>query len=172
MTLDELLDEYRLAQSYCTALVDALTADQIRWRPHERSSAIGWHLGHQAAVAHYLARNLTAAEPSIDPLLDRLFDSATPETARGELPALDRLLAYRDEAATRVETTVTRIAAGEIGAPDQLPMIAAVMMRAVVNHEYQHGLWIREVRDTLTEIPAPEPRSSRLIVVDGYHVLG
>jgi DinB superfamily len=172
LTVDELLDEYRFARRYCSALVEALTADQLYWRPHEHSSAIAWHLGHQAAVAHYLVRNLTAAEPPIDGDLDRLFDSATPEPARGDLPDIDRLRTYRDEAAARVETTMTRIADGELGAPAQLPMIAAVVLRAVVNHEYQHGQWIREVRDTFTDVPAPPPESARLVVVDGYHVLG
>jgi AcrR family transcriptional regulator len=172
VTLHDLLDEYRSARRYGAALVDALTTEQIRWRPHEHSSAIGWHLGHQAAVAHYLVRNLTAAEPSVDPTLDRLFDSATPEPERGELPAVDELEAYRDEVAARVEATITRIDGGEIGAPSQLPVIARVVMRAVVNHEYQHDRWIREVRDTLTDVPAPEPDSVRLVVIDGYHVLG
>jgi hypothetical protein len=170
-TLEELVEEYRSARRHCTAMVEALDGDQIAWRPQEDSSAIGWHLGHQAAVAHYMMRNLTAAEPPIDAALDRLFDSATAERERGDLPGLDRLLEYRDEAAARVVATVERIMAADVGAPRQLSIVAAVMLRAIVNHEYQHGQWIREVRDTLTDVPCPEPRSQRLVVVDGYHVL-
>ena len=40
-----------------------LTTEEVRWRPDETSSAIGWHLGHQAHVAHFMVRNLTAAFP-------------------------------------------------------------------------------------------------------------
>ena len=170
-SLDELIEEYRLARRWCAALVEGLDPEQIAGRPHEESSAIGWHLGHQAAVAHYMMRNLTAAEPPIDAGLDRLFDSATPERARGELPELERLHAYREEAAVRVEATVGRIRAGDVGAPHQLALVAAGMMRAIVNHEYQHGQWIREVRDSLTDAPCPRPASTRLVVLDGYHVL-
>jgi hypothetical protein len=93
LELERLMGEYRRAQAFSIALIDGLDEEQIAWRPHPDSSAIGWHLGHQAAVNHYLVRNLTAAEPTFDADLDRLFDSATPEPGRGELPQLERILA-------------------------------------------------------------------------------
>ena len=163
--------ELALARAHSEALIEGLDPDQVMWRPHPDSSAIGWHLGHQAAVAHYLMRNLTAAEPSLDPTLDRLFDSANPERGRGELPPLDELLAYRAASARAVDTTVAKIERGEVGAPDQLSLIAGGMVRAMINHEYQHATWIAEVRATLTDAAAPEPRSTHLILVDGYQVL-
>jgi hypothetical protein len=61
----------------------------VTWPPKENSSAIGWHLGHQAHVAHFMIRNLTAAEPSPDPELDALMDSAQPERFRGALPTIE-----------------------------------------------------------------------------------
>jgi hypothetical protein len=73
----ELLTEYDRARDYTSQLWVDLPEDEIRWRPHENSSAIGWHLGHQAHVAHFLIRNLTAAEPSPDPALDSLMDAPT-----------------------------------------------------------------------------------------------
>ncbi|WUD77084.1 DinB family protein [Streptomyces sp. NBC_00510] len=62
--LTELLRQYDRARAYTDSLWQDLTADEVTWRPHEDSSAIGWHLGHQAHVAHFMVRNLTAAEPS------------------------------------------------------------------------------------------------------------
>lgn len=70
--LQELLREYDRARAYTDELWKDLTPDEVTWRPHESSSAIGWHLGHQAHVAHFMIRNLTAAEPSPDPESDRL----------------------------------------------------------------------------------------------------
>jgi len=77
--LQALLYEYDRARTYTDELWKDLTPDEVTWRPHENSSAIGWHLGHQAHVAHFMIRNLTAAEPSPDPELDALMDSAQPE---------------------------------------------------------------------------------------------
>ncbi len=62
--LDGLLREYDRARAYTDQLWKDLTPDEVTWRPDENSSAIGWHLGHQAHVAHFMIRNLTAAEPS------------------------------------------------------------------------------------------------------------
>ena len=166
-----LLDEFDAARAYSESLVAPLDPDQVAWRPHEQSSAIGWHLGHQAAVAHYLVRNLTAAEPSLDPELDRLFDSATSEPGRGELPSLDATLDYRARTAEFVERAISRIVDGDVGAPEQLRLVADGLMRAVIHHEYQHATWIREVRDTFTDVPAPTPGSERLGLIEGYYVL-
>ena len=150
-----------------------LTDEEIRWRPHEESSAIGWHLGHQAAVAHYMVRNLTAAEPSPDPGLDGLMDSATPERDRGDLPEARRVRAYRAAVAERLRFRIGVIASGEVGAPAQLALIAHGLLIAVINHEYQHDQWIGEVRsqDLAKELP-PRPTSPLLSTVDGYLMIG
>ncbi len=172
LTIEELLREYRTALDYTDRLWLDLTDDEVRWRPHERSSAIGWHLGHQAAVAHYLMRNLTAAEPPVDAELDALMDSATPEPARGDLPDLDRLRRYRVEIAERMVAGMEAIDRGDVGAPAQLRPIAEGVLRAVINHEYQHDQWIGEVRTRdLGHALPPRPTSDRLTTLDGYLVL-
>ena len=94
-SIAELLVEHDRAVAYTDELWADLTQDEVHWRPSPNSSAIGWHLGHQAAVSHYMVRNLTAAEPPIDDALDRLMDSATSEPDRGDLPDLARLRGYR-----------------------------------------------------------------------------
>ena len=71
-----LLREYDRARAYTDELWKDLSPDEVIWRPSENSSAIGWHLGHQAHVAHFMIRNLIAAEPSPAPELDALMDSA------------------------------------------------------------------------------------------------
>lgn len=169
--LHAVLDEYHAARAYSLALVEALTPVDISWRPDENSSAIAWHLGHQAAVNHYMMRNLTAAEPSINATFDALFDSATPERARGALPALAWILDYRHAIGARTAETVDRIADGGVGAPAQLALVARGVLTAVVNHEYQHAKWIDEVRSTLTGVVSPTPTSDALRLVDGYYVL-
>ncbi|HEX3258844.1 MAG TPA: DinB family protein, partial [Pseudonocardia sp.] len=110
--IGELLREYDRARAYTDGLWRDLTPDELTWRPHENSSAIGWHLGHQAHVAHFMIRNLTAAEPSPDPELDALMDSARPEKFRGALPTVRRLTAFRDTVAGRVHARIGDIAAG------------------------------------------------------------
>ncbi len=171
-TLSELIVEYDRALAYTTELTDDLTEDEVRWRPDEHSSAIGWHLGHQPAVAHYLVRNLTAAEPPIDDELDRLMDSATPEAKRGVLPERTRLHDYRQEVAERVRFRIGVIDDGAVGAPAQLRVIGATLLVAVINHEYQHDRWIGEVRrDTYGKDLPPEPLSDRLTNLDGYSVI-
>lgn len=167
-----LLAEFDRATGYTDTLWRDLTEQEVHWRPHEDSSAIGWHLGHQAAVAHYMVRNLTAAEPPIDPELDRLMDSATPERERGLLPDLSRLRGYRATAAERLHVRMGDIARGDVGAPAQLAVIATGLLVAVINHEYQHSQWIGEVRsrDLGHGLP-PRPTSDRLTEIDGYLVV-
>ncbi len=171
-SLTDLLAEYDRALANTDALTGDLTADEIAWRPNEHSSAIGWHLGHQPAVAHYMIRNLTAAEPRLDPELEALMDSATPETQRGDLPHLDRLQAFRTTVADRVRFRIRAIDGGDVGAPAQLRIIATTLLVAVINHEYQHSTWIAEVRsDDLGHALPPAPTSDLLTTVDGYPVI-
>jgi len=172
-SLADLLAEYDRSIAYTDSLWKDLTADQVTWRADENASAIGWHLGHQGAVAHFMVRNLTAAEPSPDPELDSLMDSATPERQRGDLPELDRIGDYRTAIAERVHFHIGNIDAGNVGAPTQLRVIANTLMTAVINHEYQHSKWIGEVRSEVhgKDLP-PTPVSEHLTELDGYVVLG
>src|SRR5690242_15898402 len=133
-----LLHEYDRARTYTDELWKDLSPDEVTWRPSENSSAIGWHLGHQAHVAHFMIRNLTAAEPSPDPELDTLMDSAQPEKFRGSLPTLKRLTDFRDTVAERVHARMSDITAGRVAAPAQLTVVATHLMVALINHEYQH----------------------------------
>lgn len=171
-TLKALLDEYDRALSYTNELWADLSVDEVHWRPSEDSSAIGWHLGHQPAVAHFMVRNLTAAEPSPDPGLDGLMDGATAEPDRGLLPDLARLADYRTNVAQRVHFRVGNIDAGMVGAPTQLRSIAETMLTAIINHEYQHSKWIGEVRNGQFGHALPEtPTSDLLTELDGYTIL-
>ncbi len=171
-TLAELLAEYDRALGYTDQLWAGLTPDQVSWRESDRASGIGWHLGHQAAVAHFMVRNLTAAEPPIDEELDRLMDSATPETDRGALPDLGRLRWYRDTVADRVRFRVGEIDAGRVGAPAQLGVVARTLMVAIINHEYQHSQWIGEIRLGVHGLALPDaPFSDHISMIDGYVVV-
>jgi uncharacterized damage-inducible protein DinB len=167
--VQQLLREYDRARAYTDQLWRDLSPDELTWRPHEQSSAIGWHLGHQAHVAHFMIRNLTAAEPSPDPELDALMDSAQPEKFRGALPTVQRLTEFRDVVAQRVHARIGDITAGKVAAPDQLAIVAKHLLIAVINHEYQHDQWISEVRgrDLGHELP-PDPEADGLRRVDGY----
>ncbi|WP_234330502.1 DinB family protein [Streptomyces acidiscabies] len=130
--LSALLHEYDRARAYTDDLWRDLTPDEVTWRPHDESSAIGWHLGHQAHVAHFMIRNLTAAEPSPDPELDGLMDSANPEKFRGALPTVQRLGTFRDTVAERVHARIGAIAS------TQMTVVATHLLIALINHEYQH----------------------------------
>lgn len=169
--LKQLMASYEAARAYSIDLVAPLSEEQILWRPHEDSSAIGWHLGHQGAVNHYMVRNLTAAEPSIDPEMDAVFDSATLEPDRGRLPEVEKIMAFRDAVAASTARVIAMIAEGRVGAPRQLAFIADGLLRAVINHEYQHAEWIAEVRGTFVGTPPPDPRDADLVRVEGYWML-
>lgn len=170
--INELLTEYDQARDYTDRLWTDLSEDEIRWRPGANSSAIGWHLGHQAHVAHFMVRNLTAAEASRDPALDALLDSACPEPARGDLPDLDRLSAFRSAVAARVHARIADIRDGRVGAPAQLRVVARHLLITLIDHEYQHDRWIGEVRTgDLGHALPPDPRSPRLTVIDGYTMI-
>jgi hypothetical protein len=100
------------------------------------------------------------------------MDSATPPIDRGALPDLERLRAYRDAVAERVRVRIGDIAAGRVGAPEQLTVIASTLLVAVINHEYQHSKWIGEVRaDVHGRLLPPLPTSPRLTVIEGYNVV-
>ncbi|NUP47474.1 MAG: DinB family protein [Catenulispora sp.] len=167
-----LLREYDRARAYTDQLWKDLRPEEVTWRPHEDSSAIGWHLGHQAHVAHFMIRNLTAAEPSPDPELDELMDSARPERLRGALPGIERLAAFRATVAERVHARMTAIAGGRVAAPEQLTIVAVPLLTALINHEYQHDQWIGEVRSEALGRPLPpDPDSDQVSRLDGYLVL-
>lgn len=166
-----LLTEYGLARTYSLDLIEALDDDQVVWRPNDESSAILWHIGHQAAVNHYMVRNLTAAEPTFSRDFDTLFDSATPEPDRGRLPPVEDVLDYRQKVGVSTASIVGRIVNREVGSPEQLALIASGLLQATINHEYQHAAWVLEVRDTMTDVDAPLPLSDRVTTIDGYRVL-
>lgn len=171
-TIADLLAEYDRALSYTADLWSDLSVGEVHWRADENASAIGWHLGHQPAVAHFMVRNLTAAEPPIDEDLDAMMDSATPETDRGVLPDLATLGDYRDAVAERLRFHIGNIESGNVGAPAQLRIIAKTLLVAVINHEYQHDKWIGEVRaETHGKDLPPDPSSDLLSTVDGYLVV-
>ncbi|WIX75095.1 DinB family protein [Amycolatopsis carbonis] len=168
----ELLREYDRARAYTDLLWKDLSADEVTWRPHENSSAIGWHLGHQAHVAHFMVRNLTAAEPSPDPELDGLMDSARPEQFRGALPTVERLTTFRETVAARVHARLDAIAGGRVSSPDQLTVVCRHLLIALINHEYQHDQWIGEVRsENLGHALPPDPDTDQVNRLDGYLVL-
>jgi hypothetical protein len=165
----ELLVEYDQARAYTDELWRDLRSDELLWRPNKDASAIGWHLGHQAHVAHFMVRNLTAAEPSPDPELDALMDSATPERSRGVLPEIRRLADFRATVADRVHARMLDIAGGRVGAPAQLDVVARHLLTTLINHEYQHDKWIGEVRNRDLGHALPvDPDSDRITLVDGY----
>ncbi|MDH4075322.1 MAG: DinB family protein [Acidimicrobiia bacterium] len=171
LSLHDLLHEYDLARAWTDQLTADLDDDTLYWRPSPASSAIAWHLGHQAAVNHFLIRNLLSAEPSPDPGLDAVFDSATPEADRGDLPGRARLSAYRAAVAERTRAMAGRIDRGAVGAPSQMPMIAAGVLVAAINHEYQHDAWVDEMRQLQGLGPGPVPGSGRVTMIDGYWVV-
>lgn len=172
LDLVELLAEYDRSLEYTQLLTCDLTAEELNWRPDENSSAIAWHLGHQAHVAHFMVRNLVAAEPSPDTEFDRLMDSANPEPERTGLPSVERLTAFRSAVADRVRTRIGAVEAGQVGAPGQLRTVARTLLVALINHEYQHDQWVAEVRARDLGHPLPDdPESARLTRVDGYLML-
>jgi hypothetical protein len=170
--LATLLTEYDRSLEFTRQLTGDLTADELHWRPDENSSAIAWHLGHQAHVAHFMVRNLIAAEPSPDVEFDRLMDSANPERERTGLPSVERLTAFRSAVADRVRARVEAVDAGQVGAPEQLRTVAQNLLVALINHEYQHDQWVAEVRarDLGHALP-DDPDTARLRRVDGYLML-
>jgi hypothetical protein len=170
--LAELLEEYDRACAYTDALWQDLPAEDIGWRPRPEFSPIGWHLGHQAVVAHFMVRNFIAAEPSPDPGFESVMDSANSEVDRGNLPAPDRIARYRAAVAERVQVRLHDIDQGRVGAPNQLRVVGQHLLVALINHEYQHDLWISEVRhrDLGHGLP-PRPASQRLTEVDGYTIV-
>ena len=171
MDLNMLRHEYDLSRRYSQSLYDNLSEADIQWRPRPKSSAIGWHLGHQAAVNHYMNRNLLDAEASLDPQLDARFDSASPEEKRGELPSLAVILAYRDTIAQRTHARIDAILAGERPATQQLLQAVVPILVSIINHEYQHDCWIREMRTALGHDQADSVFSTQVAQLSGYWVL-
>ena len=171
MDLAILREEYGLALQYTRSLYEDLPEADAQWRPREKSSAIAWHLGHQAAVNHFLLRNLFDAEPSIQPRYDALFDAANPEENRGDLPPLTDIVAYRKAVAERTHTRLEELLDARRASPAQRKHAMQTILINLINHEYQHDCWIGEMRQTRGySIPDAIP-SQRARLVDGYWML-
>jgi hypothetical protein len=171
MNLEMLRDEYDQARRYTQSLYADLPEADIQWRPAPKSSGIGWHLGHQAAVTHFLLRNLLAAEPSLNPQFDTLFDASTPEEQRGRLPSLSAILAYRETVARRTHAHIDALLTGTHPAAQQMTYVMGPLLVNLTNHEYQHDCWVREMRVLLGHATPETVFSSRVRQVDGYWVL-
>ena len=171
MDLATLREEYDGALEYTRHLYEDLPESDVLWRPREKSSAIAWHLGHQAAVSHFLLRNLFDAEPSIEPSYDALFDAANPEENRGKLPSLADIVAYRQEIAARTHARVEKLLHANHPAPAQRTQAMQTILINLINHEYQHDCWIAEMRQTRGySVPGTIP-SQRARNVDGFWML-
>jgi DinB superfamily len=171
MDLMMLRNEYDLAQRYTQSLYEDLCEEEVQWRPKPQSSGIAWHLGHQAAVTHFLMRNLLAAEPSLNPAFDALFDAATPEEHRGHLPPLAEIVAYREAMARRMHAHLAPLLSGGHPAISQRAYALGPILVSLINHEYQHDCWVREVRTVLGRDKPDTVLSSRVRQIEGYWVL-
>ena len=171
MNLEMLRDEYDRARRYTQSLYADLPEADIQWRPAPKSSGISWHLGHQAVVNHFLLRNLLAAEPSLNPQFDALFDAVTPEEQRGNLPPLRAIIAYREAVAGRTHTHIDALLAGTRPAVRQVTYAMGPLLVSLINHEYQHDCWVREVRALRGRATPDTVFSNRVRQVDGYWVL-
>ena len=171
MDLVALRGEYDLARRHTRSLYEDLPEPDVQWRPKPKSSAIAWHLGHQAAVNHFLLRNLFDAEPSIEPSFDALFDAANPEENRGDLPPLADIVAYREAIAARTHARLDELMNGQRAAPSQAAHTLRTLLINLINHEYQHDCWIGEMRQ-IRGYPVPDAvPSQRAWLVDGYWML-
>ena len=166
-----LREEYDLARRYTQSLYMDLDEAKVQWRPRPKSSGSAWHLGHQAAVNHFLLRNLLAAEPSLNPRFDALFDAANPEENRGSLPPLAEILAYREAVARRTHAHLDALFTGGHPAAQQIAYVLDSLLVSLINHEYQHDCWVREVRAMLGRTQPDTVWSSRVQQVDGYWIL-
>jgi hypothetical protein len=171
MNFEMLRDEYNQARRYTQSLYADLSEADVQWRPAPKSSGIGWHLGHQATVNHFLLRNLLAAEPSLNPQFDTLFDAATLEEQRGQLPPLSAILAYREAVAHRTHAHLDALLAGTRPAVQQMTYVMGPLLVSLINHEYQHDCWVREVRALLGRDMPDTVFSRRVRQVEGYWVL-
>lgn len=172
MDLVALREEYDLARRYTQSLFEDLCEAEVHWRPVAASSSIAWHLGHQAMVTHLLLRNLIAGEPSLNPHFDLLFDAACPQEQRGDLPALAEIIAYREALAERTHAHCTAVLAQNQAvahnAAQQVGRILVPIVLSLINHEYQHDRWIREMRGLLQRDKPDHIFSQRVSQKDGY----
>jgi hypothetical protein len=100
------------------------------------------------------------------------MDSAQPERFRGALPTVERLTAFRETVAERVNARMNDIAGGRVAAPTQLAIVATHLLTALINHEYQHDQWISEVRaGPLGHALPSDPDTDQISRLDGYLVL-
>ena len=172
MDLDSLREEYDLARRYTQVLYEDLSEADAQWRPSPQSSSIAWHLGHQAATAHFVLRNLINAEASLNPAYDALFDSASPVASRGQTPPLADIVAYRESVAARAHAHIAAALDGDgeaaHDAAQQVADILGPILASLINHEYQHDCWINEMRSALGRPTVDEALSTRVRKVDGY----
>ncbi len=141
MNLAMLRDEHDLARHSTHSLYADLPEADVYWRPALQSSGIGWHRGHQAAVNQVLVRNVLAAEPSLNPQFEVLFDAVTLEEQRGTLPPLHALLTYREAIARRTHAHLEALLGGTRPAAQQATYALGPLLVSLMNHAYQHACW-------------------------------
>jgi hypothetical protein len=84
---------------------------------------------------------------------------------------LPAILAYREAIARRTHAHIEAVLAGTRPAAQQATYALGALLVSLINHEYQHDCWVREMRAVLGR-ETPDVVVSRAVCqVEGYWVL-
>lgn len=133
----------RVFPAQIRAAVEALTDEQIWWRPNETSNSIGNLVLHlSGSLDHYLNRNLGG--------LDFTRDRAAEFAERREIPKAE-LLARFDAMVANAERTFDSLTPARLGEPSPEPTMHRVVMQDLLNaamHLANHAgqiVWIAKM---------------------------
>ena len=135
----------RVFPAQIRAAVNALTDEQLWWRPNETSNSIGNLVLHlSGSLDHYLNRNLGG--------LDFTRDRPAEFNERREIPKAE-LLARFDEMVANAEKTFDSLTVERLGDPSPEPKMYTIAFEDVLNvaiHLSNHAgqiVWIAKMLD-------------------------
>jgi uncharacterized damage-inducible protein DinB len=107
------------------AAVDALSEEQLWWRPNEQSNSVGNIVLHLAgSLNHFLNRNIGG--------IDYTRDRAAEFAERGPMPKAE-LLARFDDMVARAERTFDGLTPERLGEPSPEPKMHAIVLQDLIN---------------------------------------
>ncbi len=154
--LESLLPELDHEWTMARTSLERVPGDQLAWKPHDKSPAMGWLAGHIANIPTWGTIAMTGTELDMEPGGQRIEPPPEPETPDELLETFDKNLADMRAAVKGaadadfiVEWSLLMNGANVMTMP-RIAVIRSFVINHMIHHRAQLGVYLR-----LNDVPVP-----------------